>query len=243
MIADSSTVGFLLLDGLNILGVSTELSDPGLERHTVDRTYLGSSQQRKLLTGVSSCEIEQSGDFDDAVGSIHDALTGSHQDRVLSWCAAGNTIGKHFVGAVVDRISYKQTLQADDFVQASAAYGCSAHDDGLIIAHLVSRGAAGDTTANRVDNGAQSSGGGAGYLQVTGLTLGGYTGLSVKIRHSPDGSTWADLITFTNVSAVGAERRMTAVDPIGRYLSVSWSWAGSGSSQSATFAVGFARNQ
>ena len=43
MLADSSNVAFLLIDGYSLLGVTTELRDPGLEYETVDRLYLGSA--------------------------------------------------------------------------------------------------------------------------------------------------------------------------------------------------------
>jgi len=242
MIADSSDVGFLLLNGLNVLGVSTEFKDSGLERHTVERTYLGSTLRRKLLNGVSSCEIEQTGDFDDAAGSSHDAFKAPGSDKVLSWCLAGNTIGKHFSGALVDQLAYVPAAQADEFTTAAAKYTCSEREDGLIIADLVARGAAGNTEATYVDSSASSTLGGVGYLQLSALTLDGYDDLVVKVRHSPDHAAWADLLTFTARTAIGAERKTIATDPIEQYLSVSWSWTGAGAGPSATFTVGFARN-
>ena len=234
MIADSSTVGFVLIDGYSIRGVSTDIKDPGLERHTKELLFLGDTLKHKKLTGISSCEIEQTGVFDDAAGSIHAALKTPANDRVFSWAACGNTIGKHFAGALVDQVSYNPTdVQGDDFVNAQAKYSCSQREDGLIIAHLLARGAAGDTSATYVDNAASSALGGVGYLQLSALTLGGYTNLVVKVRHSADHVSWADLLTFTAKTAIGAERVAVATNPINRYLCVSWAWTGAGASASA----------
>lgn len=242
-VADSSTFAFLLVDGYDLMGASTELSDPGLEHDTKEILFLGAELRSKRLTGKSSCDIEQSGVFDDDGGVLHETLKAGGKDRVLCWGACGNTIGKHFVGAVVDQVAYDPSpLEADGFVLANARYSCSQHDTGLIIANLAARTTAGNTQASAVDGAASSTAGGVGYLQTTALTLGGYTDLVVKVRHSPDLNSWADLVTFTAATAIGAERKTTATNPIERYLAVSWAWTGSGSDQSATFAVGFARN-
>lgn len=82
--------------------------------------------------------------------------------------------------------------------------------------------------------------GGTGFLQVSALTLGGFTNAVVKIRHSADGSTFADLITFAAATGRTAERAVIA-GTVNRYLSVTIDFTGAGSGQSCTFFVGFAR--
>jgi hypothetical protein len=243
VIADSSNVAFALIDGYSILGVSTDIKDPGLEHESRDLLFLGESLKHKKLNGVDSCDIEQTGAFDDAAGSIHAALKAPANNRVFSWGAAGNTIGKHFAGALVDQVSYNPTdIAGGEFVMASAKYSCTEREDGLIIANHAARGAAGDTEATYVDSTASSALGGVGYLQLSALTLGGYTNLVVKVRHSADHAAWADLLTFTARTAIGAERKTVATNPIERYLAIIWAWTGAGAGPSATFAVGFTRN-
>jgi hypothetical protein len=85
--------------------------------------------------------------------------------------------------------------------------------------------------------------GGAGYLQVDALTLGGHDNLTVKIRHSADGLAWADLATFTVVAAAPVAERIVvaAGTTVQRHLAVSWAFTGAGADPSATFLVGFAR--
>jgi hypothetical protein len=60
----------------------------------------------------------------------------------------------------------------------------------------------------------------------------------VKVQHSANNSTWADLVTFATVTAVGAEHAVVApATTVNRYLRATWS----GTFTSATFAVAFAR--
>lgn len=83
--------------------------------------------------------------------------------------------------------------------------------------------------------------GGAGYLQVTDVTLGGYTNVLVKVRDSADDITYGDLLSFTAVTARSAERVAVAGD-VERHLAIGWDFVGSGTGQSITFFAGFARN-
>jgi hypothetical protein len=79
--------------------------------------------------------------------------------------------------------------------------------------------------------------GGAGIQMVSALS--GFTGFIGKIRHSADDTTYADLITFTNVTAAPAAERLTVTGTVHRYTCVSGTVTGSGS---ITPFVGFARS-
>lgn len=68
-------------------------------------------------------------------------------------------------------------------------------------------------------------------LHVPALVLGGYTNVTIKVRHSADNITFSDLATFTVVTAVGAER-VTIAGQIQRYTAISWLFNGAGSGQS-----------
>jgi hypothetical protein len=87
-----------------------------------------------------------------------------------------------------------------------------------------------------------SPAGGAGYLQVPTLVLGGYTSVTIKIQHSVDASTWVDLVTFANVTAAPTAQRVTAAGDVRRYLCITWLFNGAGSGMSITFMAGFARS-
>jgi hypothetical protein len=83
---------------------------------------------------------------------------------------------------------------------------------------------------------ANSSGGGAGYQHVTALS--GFTGYVGKVRDSADDVTYADLVTFANVTAAPAAEISTVSGTVDRYLAVDGNVTGSGS---ITVFIGFAR--
>ena len=73
--------------------------------------------------------------------------------------------------------------------------------------------------------------GGAGYLQITAGS--GFTGYVGKIKHSVDGSVWADLVTFadttTDYSTAQRVATATATTQVRRYLAVYDDVTGAGS--------------
>lgn len=74
---------------------------------------------------------------------------------------------------------------------------------------------------------ANSTAGGVGYQLVSALT--GLTGFVGKIRHSADDTTYADLITFANVTAAPAKERVEVAGTVHRYLRFNRDVTGSGS--------------
>lgn len=79
-------------------------------------------------------------------------------------------------------------------------------------------------------------GGGVGYLHCTAYS--GFTGFVNTIMHSPDDVTYASLLAFTNLTAVGKERK-TVTGTVDRYLSNNGNVTGTGS---VTVFAGFCRN-
>lgn len=85
------------------------------------------------------------------------------------------------------------------------------------------------------DGAASSANGGAGILHCSAFTG---TDITVKVQHSANNSTWADLLTFTQLTATGSEHaEVAASTTVNRYLRATWT----GTFDSATFAVAFAR--
>lgn len=74
---------------------------------------------------------------------------------------------------------------------------------------------------------ANSSAGGVGYQFASALT--GFTGYVGKIRDSADDVTYADLITFANVTAAPAAERLTVAGVVDRFLRYTKDVTGSGS--------------
>lgn len=78
--------------------------------------------------------------------------------------------------------------------------------------------------------------GAVGYLHITAYS--GFTNVIMKIQHSPDDTTYADLITFTTATAIGAQRA-TVAGTIDRFLCSDGNVTGSGS---VTVFSGLCRN-
>jgi hypothetical protein len=74
---------------------------------------------------------------------------------------------------------------------------------------------------------ANSSNGAVGYQQVSAMT--GFTGFVGKLRDSADDVTYADLITFANVTAAPAAERAVVTGVVDRYLSFAGDVTGAGS--------------
>lgn len=82
--------------------------------------------------------------------------------------------------------------------------------------------------------------GGAAFLEMTALSLGGHSGALVTVRDSADDITYGDLVAFTTRTTVGAQR-VTVVGDVERHLAQSIDFQGAGAGPSATYLCGFAR--
>lgn len=78
--------------------------------------------------------------------------------------------------------------------------------------------------------------GGIGFQQVTAFS--GFTGFVGKIRDSADDSTYADLVTFANVTSAPSAEAVAVTGTVDRYLAVDGNVTGTGS---LTLMIGFAR--
>lgn len=240
----SADVGFLLVGGYNVLSNATSLDD-NREAITEETTVLGSAWAEHASVGVKRYTLNQMGYFDDAANKSNALLILPGVSRVLSFAPSGNVLGRKFVGSPMVQAVYDRLISRGELHKANASYQSEdQHDEGIILhEHEAETGASGNTEgADSQDAGASTAAGGAGYLQVSALILGGYTNVTVKIRHSADDVTYADLITFAVVAAAPAAERIEVAGTINRYLAHSWLFNGAGAGNSITYFVGFARN-
>lgn len=241
----SDKVGFFLIDGFDVLGVTTQIED-NIEALLEETTVLGDSWARHEATGIKKANITQEGYYDDAAGSSNDALCGSAGlSRLLCYGVEGNVIGKHFVGfSGAMQTTFTRIAGRGNLLRANASHqGSGEAEEGVILHPHIARTAAGNTESTPVDNGVALSNGGTAYLQLSDLVLGGYSNITIKVRQSDNGSTWTDLLTFTAVTNAPAKERKIITGTIKKFLSVSWAFSGVGSNPSAKFMAGFVRNQ
>lgn len=240
----SADIGFFLVGGYSLLGYQTDLNVKKSKVTEQDDT-LGDSWEEHGLVGLERAEISQNGFYDDESKGNNEALLADvGTSRVLCLGHEGNVIGRGFIGFAGSlQVDYERKYERGAFTKAAAMYqGVGAVEEGVVLHELSEETADGDTESTPHDNSASSADGGAGYLQVKELTLGGYDDVVVKIRDSSDDITYGDLITFTAAAAVGLNERKTVAGTIERYTATSWAFSGSGSDPTVTFMAGVYRN-
>jgi len=242
----SSNVGFVLIGGYDVLGVTRSMSD-AITASTEASDALGDAWRETLPTGVVSAAVEADGLYDDATGSINDLLADNQQtSRVMTWSLSSAAVGGAFDGVEgVFGASYSRGSKVGELHKAKANYEVSGKYDarGVILHALSAETADWDTeTSGQQDNAASSSAGGAAYVQCTALTLGGYTSVTITVRDSSDDITYGDLVAFTAITAAPAAERVTVSGTVERYTAMQGVFNGSGSGQSVTALVGFKRD-
>jgi len=235
----ASDKALLFWDGYNLTGYSTELS---LETRalTQDMTVLGNTWRQHAHSGLKEADVSYEAFYDTDIDAAFAALTGSGTGLVLF---EGNTAGKKAVGlAGMLQSGYPRRTTLGEFHRAKGEFQVSGDvEEGMIIAPHAAYDSDPAVVAGQ-DNTESSNAGGSGYLQVTALTLGGYTNIIVKIRDSEDDVTYADLIAFTAVTAAPADERKTVTGTVNRYVNTEWAFTGTGTGESASFITVFKRN-
>lgn len=241
----SADVGFLLIGGRSVLGAPLTEIGESRERLVEQVDGLGDTDDKWGDVGVSQFEMTQSGFYNSGTGSYHEALELSNP-QVLMYGPEGNAIGDDIVALSGVRTTYNRLPARGEFHKANAVYKAEDGPEELgksrISAHHVARTTAGPTDTASHDWTAATTVGGAAYLGVSALTLGGYTNLTVKVRHSTDDISFSDLVTFTVVTSAPAAERKTIAGTINRYTLTRHEFIGAGSGQTATFAVGIGRS-
>jgi hypothetical protein len=118
---------------------------------------------------------------------------------------------------------------------ARIAAGCQSNTAAERIISLLPLGAktvSGTGTAH--NNSTATIDGGSAYVQADAVT----GAVAVKIEHSTDGVTWADLVAFENVSAFGAQR-VEIAGTINQYTRATYTLDGG---ESITMQVSLHRN-
>lgn len=225
-------------------------SSVSLENEVSETTAFGDAN-KTFITGLRAGTISLSGLWAaDTDGSDEElqALLGNSTTPIITIREGSAAIGSRAIIAQANETSYAITSPVADVHTVVADFECTPNQVSNLTFALaggvqltagasIAHGSLGNLSS--VDNGASSANGGAGTLHVPTNTIsGGAT--TIKIQHSTNNSTWADLITFTNVAATTATSEIKAVSgTVNRYLRATASTAGS--SGSITFMVAFAR--
>ncbi len=237
------------LDEFDLTSYFTNV-DVALSNETSETTSFGATSKSYLL-GLADGTLSMSGLWaaeTDGSDEELQAILGSATTPLITVAESAGTIGNRATVAkahetnytisnpVADVVSITADFQGSTDAVSNLTYGITSGVQ-LTAGASIAYGSLGDLAS--VDNAASSANGGVGVLHVpTNSVSGGAT--TIKIQHSANDATWADLISFTAVSASTATSQMSAVaGTVNRYLRATASTAGS--SGSITFMVSFAR--
>jgi len=210
-----------------------------------ETTTFGSAS-RTFIKGIKEGTVTLEGLWSgatDEVDAIFHAALSSDSNITTTIGPEGAAVGRRAVLLNANETSYEVTGGIGDLVAVSAELQASGTvgglDRGVLLAAKASITATGAQSS--VDNSASSANGGVAHLHVTGNSRDG--ACTIKVQHSADNSTWADLVTFTNTvaSTVTSQRtEVAAGTTVNRYLRANVTTFG-GSTGSLTITVGFAR--
>ncbi len=242
-----SSFSYLFVDGFNLAPAIQENVTVSDELLTEQTNPFGVDSEEHSPIGIQKGTMSMTGGiFDEVTDTLHNTF-GAEVGifRIVAALIGGNVAGSPFFGfaGVYDQ-KYDIIAKRDGLTRANVNYIVSGDiDTGVVVQPFATFTADWDTKTgglnaadSPVDNLVSSTNGGAGYLQVTAFA--GFSGVVMKIMHSPDDITYAPLVTFVTVAGVD-KQRIEVLGTIDRYLSSNGDVTGVGSISVFT---GFARN-
>tara|TARA_R110002012_G_scaffold100862_1_gene239687 strand:+ start:8411 stop:9163 length:753 start_codon:yes stop_codon:yes gene_type:complete len=236
------------LDEFDLTSYFTD-STVSIENETAETTAYGDTNKSYIL-GLRNGTLSFNGLWSSGASGSDEELQeiiGASTEPLLTVREGAAAIGSRATIAQANETSYAITNPVADVVAISADFECSttgitnltfalAQGVQLTTGASIAHGSLGALSS--VDNAASSANGGAATLHVPTNTVNGNT--TIKVQHSANDSSWADLISFTAVGSSAVTSEIKAVTgTVNRYLRVTASTAGS--SGSITFMVAAAR--
>jgi hypothetical protein len=244
---NSADIGYLLLGPYNLNNVTDALtaksSDP-----TVETTPFGVSAAEFGKPGVKKHELTGvTGWYDSDVASVQGAMVGlAAGEHVFMMAYQGNTAGLIALcaGGTL-KAGFEKSMSVGDFTKSTLELAVSGvMDEATIVAPLAQVTGDGSTETAHLDLGAAGGGdtGGNAYMVCTQLALTGSTNVIITLEDSADHATWADHDVFTALTAVGAEKKVSADLTVNRYLAYKRVFTGLAGTPTATFTIAYKVN-
>jgi len=217
------------------------ISNMTMSQNLIDTTTLDKSAKSRI-PGVADATLAVNGIFDNSTTSTHSAWTSNSGklptgEQVVT-LTIGTALGAVAAGMGATQADYNVDRGAGGGIMTTASYETS-DGYGLNYGVLLTAGPtqtdASATNSTAVDNTSSTAAGGVASLQVLSVATGSAI---VKVQHSSDNVTFADLLTFTTASARTAEIvRDTGSTTVNRYVRV----ASTSTFTDLEFVVQFAR--
>ena len=213
----------IFVHGYDLSGDVSAIDNAGSPRNLMDATALNASAHERMV-GLSDGNISVSSWFNDASEQEHAAYSGLlTTNRIVLW-AFGATRGDVAAGLVAKQMNYDGSRGADGSlalsVESLGASGVPLEWGNTLTTGKETHASAGSSTSR--DDGAATTAGMAGYLEIDDCDSGTPT---VLIQHSSDngvGDAWATVLTFAAVGYASAPtaERVTVSGTVKRYLRV-----------------------
>lgn len=232
----------ILFNGVDLSRWLTEISLTGGYDQTEDTTFGQGSQS--FVTGLrnggeGSLNANMPVAADKLVRRIL-KVAGGRDDNLLT-VLAENAVGAHGFGVRCGLAEQEFSSAPGDLTTFSVGVQGNRGVDDIVCLHAVTAEAA-TGNGTTYDDEVASTAGATGHLHVQAQAVGT---LDVVIQHSPDGTTWATLITFAQqaVAATVKHQRVSTATPttsVDKNVRAQWTIGAGGS---ATFAVAFYRGK
>lgn len=185
---------------------------------------------KTYVVGQNDATISFSGLFDGATDAIadifQDVIDNDSTPAITLAYDNGLGVGNRCSIAEAKQTGFDVSAPIGDVVSLSGEFQVTdGIRQGVLLAAETTDSSSSDGTA--VDNSASTSNGARANLHVTANSSDDAT--TIKVQHSADNTTWADLITFTSVPATTTTSETVSVSgTINQYLRAQSTLAGSG---------------
>jgi hypothetical protein len=225
----------VLANGYNLSPYFNSVTASG-SSDTAEVSTFGNAS-KAYIPGMRDATFSVEGYYDASAGAVDETLSAIlGTETVWTTVMSADAIGARGYAANTISTTVETGAEIGGAVTVSAEGQSTNGLDAIVVLHALGAETA-SGTGTQVDNGAATTGGAAGYLHVTAVS--GTPSITAKVQHSSDGTTWADLITFTAVTTANASERIAVTGTVNRYTRALWTI--SGGSPSATFHLSAAR--
>lgn len=210
------------------------LSGIGQTQTLLDVTPLAKSAMERIV-GLRDAVVTVNGYFDNAADYSHDAFKSISADSEVIM-SLGTSRGDDACGMVADQGTYNINRAEGSAITTTVEFSTS-NGKGLNWGVVLTDGpqqtdsAAANSAA--VDNTSSTSAGAIGVVSVESVASGTAV---IKVQHSSDDVTYADLLTFTGATGRTSES-ISATGTVNRYVRV----ASTGTFTNLVFVMQFAR--
>jgi hypothetical protein len=210
----------------------------GMTIDTAETTTFGSNA-KTYVTGLNDGTMSFNGLFDgsaDAIAEVFENIINNDLTPVITvGYDGGLAVGRSASLASAKQTTYEVTAPVSDVVSLTGEFQVTGGiRQGVVLAaqEVISA----TTNGTSVDNTASTTIGATANLHVTANTRSSTT--TVKVQHSADNSTWADLITFSTVAiTTKTSQTVSVAGTVNRYLRAQTTLAAGSGSITLTIAV------